>query len=313
MARQMIAQYQSQCGKCGKTIVRGTSINYARGAGSWHVVCPEAAPAPAAAPGGASPTPYSWSQDAGRTRPSDRVGRTLRLPRRAGAAAAGKVVTIVRQSATFLREDGDSLGLEPGHDSGWLLTLHARDATPEEASAFEATEGAAKAEEAARLQKIADETAAKKAAVEVGKARLAELTVGMVATETWTDAVLLPTDVRLRSPDPAVHGAVEGGGETVAAWSEGDRHHVSIQARTALTGERVYVVYSHDYDDDRSTMYAPQVILESAWAAHLACYPMTAEDAAAWLAKYGPKEGRTGGCAGTDYRQWFLAQSQKAA
>lgn len=315
MARQMVAQFQSRCGKCGQTIAPGTSINYERGAAAWHVVCPVAAAAPASPPAAAAPAPYAWSVDTGRTRPSDRVGTTLRCPGRAGAANVGKVVTIVRQSSVYIREDGDSLGLEPGHDSGWLLTVFACDATAEEAATFEAAEGASKAAEAARLQKIADERAAVKAAVDAGKARLAELTAGMVATETWSDAVLLPTDDRLRDPDQAVHGAVEGGGETVAAWSEGDRHRVSVQARTALTGERVYVVSSHDYDDDRSTLYAPQAIVEATWAARLACYPMSVEEAADWLAKYGPKDGLPGGCVGSDYRAWFLAQAkaEKAA
>ena len=49
MPRDIIAKYQSHCFKCNGSIAPGTLIEYERGRGSWHKVCP-AIGVPAAKP-----------------------------------------------------------------------------------------------------------------------------------------------------------------------------------------------------------------------------------------------------------------------
>lgn len=59
-ARELTAQYQSRCTKCGGLMKPGTSIMYEKGVGSWHKTCPaKAAAAPvASAKGDVTAAPF---------------------------------------------------------------------------------------------------------------------------------------------------------------------------------------------------------------------------------------------------------------
>jgi predicted transcriptional regulator len=212
------------------------------------------------------------------------VGRTFRVTDR--GEHAGKVVTVLTQRSRYQSaEDNEDMG--DGMGGGWWLTLGCRPATPEETAKLEAEEGAERTTEAARRQKIADEKAAKEAEIATAKAKLADLTAGLVVTESFDAGVLVPEQAPM----------------TVVKWSDGPRHYVDVVERKAVTGETVYIAYSHDFDDDRLTLYAPRPVVEASWAKVTERYRETPEKAREWLAKY------SSNCVGADWRRWLVEQA----
>jgi hypothetical protein len=119
----MKAQFRSQCVKCGGLITPGTEIEYKRGAGSWHTVCPEKQ-AEAPVPEGAVELYRGYTY-----RPADMKGRILWDEKRAAW------FVVLGQHSRYIREDGMSFGLSS--DSGYSVTLSCRPATEAEVKPLE--------------------------------------------------------------------------------------------------------------------------------------------------------------------------------
>lgn len=266
------AKFAGQCKACGGSFPAGAQIEWNKGAGSKHVKCPEKRLA------AAQDVAFTISLDFrgyGKPSPDSEVGRTFRV---ASGEHKGKVVTALTQRATYQSaEDNEDMGDMRG--GGWHAHLGCRLATPEETAKLVAMESEEQAKkDAARVAKDAE-----KAALEAEKARLTKLTDGLVRTESFSHDVL--------ATEPRI---------TVAQWSEGASHFVRVEERRAITGETVYVVYSHDYDDDRSVLYATREVVEASWAKLVEKFKETPEAAREFLAKYNQ-------CVGADWRRWFLS------
>lgn len=280
------ARFPGQCKACGGSFPAGTQVEWSKGAGSRHVKCQTkaASSVPAkVAPAGA--VEFNIVEDHRRMgKPSfdSEVGRTFRVLR---GEHKGKVVTVLTQRSSYQsaadNEDmGDCMG------SGWWLTLGCRLATTEEAAKFATEEAQAKASEGARCRQLAEERATKDAELAAAKARLAELTVGMVATESFDASVFAPL----------VPGEVLA---VLVKWSEGHQRSTEVVERRATTGEVVYLASTNYSDDDRFTLYAPRHVVEAAWAKLAERYQETPEKARDFLATYD-------GCVGADWRRWLI-------
>jgi hypothetical protein len=119
----MKAQFRSRCVKCSGLITPGTEIEYKRGHGSWHAVCPEKQ-AEAPLPEGVVEL-YRGHKH----RPADTKGRILWDERHAAW------FVVLEQRSRYIREDGMSFGLLS--DSGYSVTLFCRPATEAEAKPLE--------------------------------------------------------------------------------------------------------------------------------------------------------------------------------
>ena len=131
--KEMNAMFAGRCRACGGDIAVGDPILWSKSAGSRHKACP-AKPVPATIP--AEAVIKVWVSRRSRPSPNSDVGRVFRAVTRDG----GQVVRVLVQTAVFIPEDGEDLGLD--FDRGWRVTLHCRLATAEEAAPIEATERA---------------------------------------------------------------------------------------------------------------------------------------------------------------------------
>jgi hypothetical protein len=138
--KEMNARFPGTCRACGGPIAAGDVILYGKPEGASHKVCPAPKAGGFGVPGPANiPAEAVVNVVVGRrskpTKDSD-VGRVFR------AEDNGLIVRVLAQTAVFIPEDGESLGLPPDMDRGWRLTLHCRRATPEEAASIDAAERA---------------------------------------------------------------------------------------------------------------------------------------------------------------------------
>lgn len=130
------ARFAGVCRKCGGPFRAGATVEWSRAAGTAHVTCPLKLTEEVGS--------ITWSEE-WRFRPESDglVGQLRRAPKSAGPDAGGKVVVVTNQRSRYVREDGLSFGLSD--DSGYLVTLWARLATPEEQAKLEGEEAAEKA------------------------------------------------------------------------------------------------------------------------------------------------------------------------
>jgi len=266
------SKFPEQCKACGGSFPAGAQIEWSKATGSKHVKCPEKRLA------AAQGVEFSVSLDFrgyGKPGTDSEVGRTFRI---ASGPNKGKVATVLTQRASYQsEEDNEDMGDMRG--GGWHAHLGCRLATAEETAKLEA-------EEAAEQAKQDDARAAKeaaKAAIEAEKAKVEQLTTGLVRTDSFDSSVLATA--------PSV---------TVATWTEGASHYVRVDERRAVSGEVVYVMHAHDYDDDRTVLYAPRPVVEASWAKLVERYGETPEKARDFLSKYQH-------CVGTDWRRWYLS------
>ena len=66
----------------------------------------------------------------------------------------GKILQVLEVKSYYIPEDGDSLGLDPGMDSGWLHTLYCAPPSPERQKAHEEKETVARIKAESRSQRI---------------------------------------------------------------------------------------------------------------------------------------------------------------
>lgn len=253
----------------------GTVVEWTKGVGSKHVECPKAKDSASAT----IKVVLDW-RGLGKPGIDSEVGKTVRVPAR--QPHAGEAVVVVSQQRRYQsNEDNEDMGDCMG--GGWYVTLGCRPATPEEEAKLAAEEESDRAAAQAAAEKVAADKAAKEAELSAAKAKLAALTAGMLSTESYDQSVLRAED------------------ETVLRWKDGNETTYVVRC-TAVTGEAVYLAYSHYFDDDRVTLYAPRPVVEAGWTALAARYQETPEKARDYLTKYR-------GCVGTDWREWLVANA----
>lgn len=250
----------------------GSSIRWEKGKKTIHETCPPSQ-SPKITPAGV-PT-ITVRRSCGRSKPSleGRIGKMFR-------ARDSKVLIILGAERQYFGEDGLSFGLDD--DSGWLLRLRCREATPEEREPFEAEEASAAKTEADRRAAELATREAKKAATDAEILKFTTAIEGLVRTETWEAAFLAPLT------EPV---------DVVAQWSLGETHSARVLRRRTLDAVEVIVLYNHDFDDERDVLYAPRPIIEAAWESYQARAGTTREASLDFLGKY--KD-----CVGVDYHRW---------
>lgn len=271
------AKFGGVCRKCGGSFRAGAQVEWSKATGTAHLLCPAKSTEEVGT--------ISWSEESS-FRPADNlfVGQFRRAPKKAGPEVVGKVVMVTAQRSRYVREDGLSFGLSD--DTGYIVTLWARLATPEEIAKLEAEEAAARAEkERAQAERDA-EKARVTAATEAGKAEKARLIDGLVCGgEEGFDAYGL-AGVMVKGP----------------AWCDG-YWDVSVKTGTLKNGAPVVWVSSYGSDDNRTSFYSTPEGVTFAYQDHLSRVNgdgagLTPETARRWLRQYD-------GCAGSEFYRWL--------
>lgn len=128
------ARYPGTCTVCGRPIGVGDQIEWTRGEKPRHTKCSAAvAQVPA---GSAIPASIRISQGSGYGNQPYEVGQIVRQ------RESGTVLTVLRATQHYIREDGLSFGV--GADHGYIYRAECRLATSDEVATFEAREKSAR-------------------------------------------------------------------------------------------------------------------------------------------------------------------------
>lgn len=165
------AKFPGTCRNCGGAIRVGQSIEWAKGAGAAHVKCNGSSPS-VNVPTDKSPASIIISQGDGYGGRPFSVGETFAVRRFTREGPNGPVVchgiayrdtpetervvvTVVRESQRYFREDGMSFGV--GDESGYIYRADCREANADELTTYNAKKSAqkAKANAANRVKEIA--------------------------------------------------------------------------------------------------------------------------------------------------------------
>lgn len=264
------ARFSSICPACHRSIEVGTQVEWTKGSQARHVACPtptttSTEPKPAAT--STESAPIRIIRRCGWQKPAidSEVGITFRIGPK-GGEHAGQVVTVVKQSRSYMSRD-DAEDMAGPDDAGWTLTLNCRLATDAEAAPVLARE--AEAATALEAKRVALE-AAKKAEADAKVEREA-LVAGLTRT---CHAAPVADLVRLHE------------------WKSG--MYNCTFSRGTLNGQTVYVETANGHDDWRTYLYAPLDIVTPIWDAWAQQCNITPAKAAEWLSKYSGCEGAEG-------------------
>lgn len=267
------AKYPGVCKACGGAFPAGALIEWVKGSGSKHDVCPKVPVAPVAKPSAEDAPIVLIQKCTGKPGLDDQIGHTFRVGKRGGQHAA-KIVTVVSQRRHYTSaEDADDFGDCDG--GGWSVTLNCREATEAESVSVHQAEA-----------KKAEAEAAKKLAVDAALAETVAVNALLATLEAHTETFDESIFAGLSS---VLVYSRKDGGETVL-----------VTSYTLASGEVVYVRRAYWYDSDRLSLYASKATIEAGWKSLYVAdaKPSTREEAQAWLARYE-------GCAGSDYQRWI--------
>lgn len=280
---KIVAKYNGKCRLCGAYIAAGSPIEWSRDGGTTCASgCKQGSKSKAikeATKVGECVGQAHLYENLGfcKASPAGEVGKTFRAGPRAGQWA-GKIVTVIGCHRTYLSRD-DAEDVASADDAGFTFRKWVREATEAEAATVLAEE----AKKAAERKAKEEEAAVAKEAAERNAAACRALLQGLVSSDGYISLI-------------ESHGAVVG------EMPIGLRGKRIIRQVTLKTGDQALLVSDSSYDDDRSSLYATQEVIEKVWQATKEALKTTPEEAAQWLSNYAS-------CYGAGYFRYIAGQN----